>query len=96
MDRAHEIGRLLFEDDCIHVQIDGREHVFDLREISSRLLQSSAEQRGQYEISPSGDGIHGPLIDEDLSIDGLLGITRSHPEQAGERRSDKRALPQLG
>jgi len=27
-----------------------------------------------YEISPSGYGIHWPLIDEDLSIDGLLGV----------------------
>ena len=31
-------------------------------------------ERKIYEISPSGYGIHWPLLDEDLSIDGLLGI----------------------
>jgi len=27
-----------------------------------------------FEISPSGYGIHRPFLDEDISIDGLLGI----------------------
>jgi len=30
-----------------------------------------------HEISPSGYGIYWPLIDEDLSIDGLLGIVHA-------------------
>ena len=31
-------------------------------------------KKNLFEISPSGYGIHWPLLDEDLSIDGLLGV----------------------
>ncbi|MDP2982675.1 MAG: DUF2442 domain-containing protein [Candidatus Latescibacter sp.] len=30
-----------------------------------------------YKIQPSGYGIHWPLIDEDIAIDGLLGIVHT-------------------
>lgn len=39
---------------------------------SSRLADADASQRQQAELSPGGYGIHWPLIDEDLSISGLL------------------------
>ncbi|MBL6854510.1 MAG: DUF2442 domain-containing protein, partial [Alphaproteobacteria bacterium] len=32
----------------------------------------SAEQRGAWETSAAGHGIHWPKIDEDLSVEGLL------------------------
>ena len=48
-----------------------------LSEISLALRKASVEERNMYEISPSGYGIHWPLIDEDLSIDGLLGIVHT-------------------
>ena len=44
------------------------------------LLNASEEDRGKYEISPSGYGIHWPALDEDLSIDGLLGIVHEPTE----------------
>lgn len=37
-----------------------------------RLLHATAEQRGQWELSAGGYGIHWPEIDEDLSTEGLL------------------------
>lgn len=39
---------------------------------SWRLREASAEERQNYEISPSGYGVHWPEIDEDLSARGLL------------------------
>ncbi|MCH7754431.1 DUF2442 domain-containing protein [candidate division KSB1 bacterium] len=42
--------------------------------MSEKLANASDIEENKYEISPSGYGIHWPLIDEDLSIDGLLGI----------------------
>jgi hypothetical protein len=86
MDRVHEIGGLSFENDHMRMRIDGEDHVFDLKEISRRLFDASAEQRSAYEVSPSGYGIHWPLIDEDLSVDGLLGIRHTIPERASEAR----------
>lgn len=86
MTKVHEVGQLLFEDGCMRVQIDGREYVFNLKEISSRLFHASNEQRTKYEVSPSGYGIHWPLLDEDLSVDGLLGITHHTLQGSREPR----------
>lgn len=84
MDRVHNIGELSFENDHLRVEIDGKQHVFDLADISSRLLHASSEQRTTYELSASGYGIHWPLIDEDLSIDGLLGVKHLQPRRAAK------------
>lgn len=37
-----------------------------------RLLSATIEERAKWESSAAGHGIHWPLIDEDLSIEGLL------------------------
>ncbi|HST57178.1 MAG TPA: DUF2442 domain-containing protein [Longimicrobium sp.] len=37
-----------------------------------RLLNASAEQRGNWRIAGAGFGIHWPDLDEDLSTEGLL------------------------
>ena len=39
---------------------------------SAKLAAANANQRQTAELSPGGYGIHWPLIDEDLSIAGLL------------------------
>ena len=44
--------------------IDGEERSFELREVSRVLLNTSEEDKGKYEISPSGYGIHWPVLDE--------------------------------
>jgi hypothetical protein len=37
-----------------------------------RLLHASPEQRSRWEVAGGGYGIHWPLVDEDLSTEGLL------------------------
>lgn len=39
---------------------------------SPRLAAASEQERLLAELSPGGYGIHWPLIDEDLSVNGLL------------------------
>jgi hypothetical protein len=39
---------------------------------SERLAQASLVDRNRAELSPSGYGIHWPLIDEDLAVGPLL------------------------
>ncbi|MBC8166812.1 MAG: DUF2442 domain-containing protein [Bryobacteraceae bacterium] len=39
---------------------------------SSRLAQASPMERSRAELSPSGYGIHWPLIDEDLAVGPLV------------------------
>ena len=66
-----------FEGDVLHVTIDGRARMFNIHEISQVLLNAPEEDRQMFEISPSGYGIHWPLLDEDISVDGLLGIVHT-------------------
>jgi hypothetical protein len=37
------------------------------------LANATAEQRRRAELSPGGYGIHWPLLDEDISVGGLVG-----------------------
>jgi hypothetical protein len=39
---------------------------------SKRLASATNQERLNAELSPGGYGIHWPLIDEDLSVNGLL------------------------
>ncbi|NLD36230.1 MAG: DUF2442 domain-containing protein [Desulfatiglans sp.] len=78
MSKYHKIENIKFEGDNLLIKIDGKDRSFPLSEISSVLKDASDEELNSYVISPSGYGIHWPLLDEDISIDGLLGINH-HP-----------------
>lgn len=80
MKKHHEVESLQFHGTKLIIKIDGGPYEFELSTISEKLTNASEIERSKYEISPSGYGIHWPLIDEDLSIDGLLGIQHSHPK----------------
>ena len=77
MKKFHDISDLKFEDGFLVITIDGEAKRFQLKEVSSALEKASEEERSNFEISPSGYGIHWPLLDEDISIDGLLGIVHA-------------------
>lgn len=57
--------------------VDGEEKRIRLDDVSSAFGGASETEKNTFEISPSGYGIHWPLIDEDIAIDGLLGIIHS-------------------
>ena len=81
MKKHHDIGELKFEGDALVITIDGRKHRFPLGTISPMLKNATEEERYAFEISPSGYGIHWPRLDEDISIDGLLGIIHAPREK---------------
>ncbi len=72
MKREHDVKKVEFEKERMVIFVDGRHFEFDLKKISRRLWKASEKERNVYEVSPTGYGIHWPLIDEDLSIDALL------------------------
>jgi hypothetical protein len=74
MSKYHEIEKVTFAKGKLILRVDGKEYTFSLADISRKLADASSAEREKYEISPSGYGIYWPLIDEDLSIDGLIGI----------------------
>jgi hypothetical protein len=77
MKNFHDINNLKFEDGFLVITIDGEPKRFELKKVSLVLEKASEEERSNFEISPSGYGIHWPLLDEDISIDGLLGIVHA-------------------
>ena len=85
MKKYHEVQSVQFEGQSLRISVDGKAHEFQLSAISEKLANASEIERNKYQISPSGYGIHWPSIDEDLSIDGLLGIQHN--------RSKKKAVP---
>lgn len=74
MKTHHKINYIKFSSDNLSLEIDGADFSFKLAEISSRLAKASKAELENYVVSASGYGISWPSIDEDISIDGLLGI----------------------
>lgn len=71
---THKLQDIAFNKNFIELQIDGKRVKILLDKISSKLLSANDLQRNLFKISPSGYGIHWPLIDEDLSVDALLKV----------------------
>jgi hypothetical protein len=86
MKKHHRIESIVFKKNSMIIEIDGKKYTFQLADISEKLANASGIEREKCEISSSGYGIHWPLIDEDLSIDGLLGVSH-HPEKMEEKVS---------
>ncbi|MFM2317236.1 MAG: hypothetical protein RLZZ155_1568 [Bacteroidota bacterium] len=69
---THKIDSIRFDQNFIYLNIDGNDIKVALDSLSLKLKSAGEYQRMFYKISPSGYGIHWPLIDEDLSIEGIL------------------------
>jgi Protein of unknown function (DUF2442) len=75
VEKFHSIENVRCESGILSLTVDGHSLAFQLEKVSKLLANASNEQLDKYEISPGGYGIHWPLIDADISIDGLLGVT---------------------
>jgi hypothetical protein len=84
MRKAHDVNVLSFTGPVLRLRIDGKAYEFDLAKHSDRLAKASQAQRENVEVSPGGYGLHWPDLDEDLSIDGLLGVTHTSPVAEAE------------
>jgi hypothetical protein len=60
-------------DEELVIRLADREVRIPWRQCSPILAAATSEQRCRAELSPGGYGIHWPLLDEDLSIGGLVG-----------------------
>ncbi len=72
MEKRHAIEDVTISDGLLRLVIDGMKHEYSLTDVSSILANASKDQVNTFEVSPGGYGIHWPLIDEDISIDGLM------------------------
>lgn len=66
------VSDVRIDDNALNVTLcDGRKISLPL-EWFPRLQQAPREDSAVWEPSAAGNGIHWPLIDEDLSVEGLL------------------------
>ncbi|MDD2710650.1 MAG: DUF2442 domain-containing protein [Verrucomicrobiae bacterium] len=72
MNAYHQIKDIKFTETQMLMHVDGKDCVWDLKSISARLANARDFEREKFQVSTSGYGIHWPLLDEDLSIDGLI------------------------
>jgi hypothetical protein len=79
MDKAHDIQKVAFVGTTMLLHVDGKKYEIDIAELSGRLATATQDQRERFEVSPAGYGLHWPDVDEDLSIDGLIGVKHSSP-----------------
>ena len=70
--KSNIIQSVSFSEEKLLITVNEIDYSFYLKDISLKLLNATIEEREHYEISPANYGIHWPLIDEDLSIKGLI------------------------
>lgn len=68
----HQVTIVSVDADGLTLRIDGKTVSADWGELSARLSEAPQAARESIVISPTGYGLHWPLVDEDLSIDGIL------------------------
>ncbi len=73
----HQVKNPEVRGNVLFLEVDGKRLEVDLKQISPVFRKANADELQKFELSPSGYGIHWPLLDEDVSIDGLLGIVHS-------------------
>ncbi len=79
MDKAHEVSVASLQGTILRLRVDGKDYEVDIARHSPQLANATPEQRANYEISAVGYGIHWPALDEDLSIDRLIGVRHAYP-----------------
>ena len=84
MKEHHKVENVRVEKGILSLTVDGVSIERKLKDVSPLLDAAEEEVQKEFEVTPSGYGIHWPLIDEDISIDGLLGIAH---ERSPERKS---------
>jgi hypothetical protein len=75
--QSNTIQSVSFSEEKLLITVNEIDYSFNLKDISLKLLNATKEERNQFEISPANYGIHWPLIDEDLSIKGLINKSSS-------------------
>ena len=83
MKKYHNVENIRFDGNYICLSVDDKDYRVDLKKQSRILLNANDEERNHYEVSVSGYGIHWPYLDEDLSIDGLIGVKHKIHQPVG-------------
>ena len=64
MKKYHKVENVKIEKGILHLIVDGNSIQRELKDMSPLLAAAREEELKEFEVSPSGYGIHWPLIDE--------------------------------
>lgn len=81
MDKAHSVERVEFSGELLILVVDGKRYDVRIADHSRRLASATQVQKQNFEVSAAGYGIHWRDLDEDLSIDGLIGVVHECPHE---------------
>ena len=70
--KLYHIENMIISNNILSLRVDGQDYNINLEKVSKRLFEAKKNEQDTFKISPSGYGIHWPLIDEDLSINSLI------------------------
>ncbi|MDP3393049.1 DUF2442 domain-containing protein [Sediminibacterium sp.] len=79
---THHIETVIFDSNVIRVIIDGHLFEYPIEKISTKLALATDIERSCFKISPTGYGIHWPLIDEDISVDAFINKSLSYKKNS--------------
>ena len=77
MSKIHLVDEVMVDDQFLHLKVDSQAYRLKWQNCSQKLAMATQEQRAYIDVSPSGYGLHWPLIDEDLAITPLLNSAES-------------------
>jgi hypothetical protein len=72
IETKHRVMIVSTNEDGLTLKIDGKVVSAGWGDLSARLAEAPQVARQSIVISPTGYGLHWPLVDEDLSVDGIL------------------------
>jgi len=76
MKKLHEVSDVHIAGTRMSLVVDEQALEVDLSLLSNRLASASEMERRIVEVSPAGYGMHWPLIDEDITINGIINQAR--------------------
>ena len=71
-DNFFNVNKIIFENGNMLISVDKKNYIVELKKISKKLSNATKIQKEAYRIICSGYGINWPLIDEDITIKGIL------------------------
>lgn len=72
MSKIHEVEGVKTTDTHLYLIVDGQPYRIKWSDCSTKLSNTTTDRRAYLDVSPSGYGLHWPLLDEDLAITPLL------------------------
>lgn len=74
--KVHDVTVAHTDERYLYIKVDDQLYRIAWQKCSQKLPSATIDERAFIRVSPSGYGLHWPLIDEDLAVNPLLKIAK--------------------